>query len=78
MGHNNPACTFCKAVRKVIFVETKKIYTMGILTPKGKKGDKKGNNSNADKNNQPQSKFMNKGVKSVAKKQMPGSAQRGS
>ena len=51
---------------------------MGILTPKGKKGDKKSSNGNAVKNNQQQSKFINKGVKSVAKKQMPGSAQRGS
>ncbi len=51
---------------------------MGLLTPKGKKGDKKNNNSNAQKNSNQGSKFINKGVKSVAKKQMPGSAQRGS
>jgi hypothetical protein len=51
---------------------------MGLLTPKGKKGDKKNNTSNTQKNNNQGSKFMNKGVKSVAKKQMPGSAQRGS
>jgi hypothetical protein len=52
---------------------------MGLLTPKGKKGDKKTNNNSAAKSSAQQSKFMtNKGVKSVAKKQMPGSAQRGS
>lgn len=51
---------------------------MGLLTPKGKKGDKKGTKTNTTTNNTQGSKFMNKGVKSVAKKQMPGSAQRGS
>ncbi len=51
---------------------------MGILTPKGKKGDKKNNPANASKPSSQPSKFINKGVKSVAKKQMPGSAQRGS
>jgi hypothetical protein len=51
---------------------------MGLLTPKGKKDDKKKANNNAAKNSSQGSKFMNKGVKSVAKKQMPGSAQRGS
>lgn len=52
---------------------------MGLLTPKGKKGDKKANAGNTHKNSNSQgSKFMNKGVKSVAKKQLPGSAQRGS
>ena len=51
---------------------------MGLLTPKGKKDDKKKSNNTAAKNNSQGSKFMNKGVKSVAKKQMPGSAQRGS
>ena len=51
---------------------------MGLLTPKGKKGDKKNNTNNTLKNSNQGSKFMNKGVKSVAKKQMPGSAQRGS
>ena len=50
---------------------------MGLLTPKGKKDDKKAK-ANAPKNASQGSKFMNKGVKSVAKKQMPGSAQRGS
>jgi hypothetical protein len=50
---------------------------MGLLTPKGK-GDKKGSKTNAPKGGSQGSKFMNKGVKSVAKKQMPGSAQRGS
>ncbi len=52
---------------------------MGLLTPKGKKGDKKNNNS--PKNNNQQSKFINKGGSKpagVAKKQMPGSANRGS
>jgi len=51
---------------------------MGLLTPKGKKGDKKNSTNNTQKNSNQGSKFMNKGVKSVAKKQMPGSAQRGS
>ncbi len=51
---------------------------MGLLTPKGKKDDKKGSKAAASKNGNQGSKFMNKGVKSVAKKQMPGSAQRGS
>ena len=50
---------------------------MGLLTPKGKKDDKKGAKNNALKNGNQGSKF-NKGVKSVGKKQMPGSAQRGS
>ena len=52
---------------------------MGLLTPKGKKGDKK-NNANP-KNNAQQSKFINKsGSKPAgfATKQMPGSANRGS
>lgn len=50
---------------------------MGLLTPKGKKGDKK--NSNPKNNNQ-QSKFIKGGSKPAgsAKKQMPGSANRGS
>lgn len=51
---------------------------MGLLTPKDKKGDKKGSKNAASKNAGQGSKFMNKGVKSVAKKQLPGSAQRGS
>lgn len=51
---------------------------MGLLTPKGKKDGKKDAKTAAAKNNSQGSKFMNKGVKSVAKKQMPGSAQRGS
>lgn len=51
---------------------------MGLLTPKGKKDDKKGPKNSASKGNSQGSKFMIKGVKSVAKKQMPGSAQRGS
>lgn len=51
---------------------------MGLLTPKGKKGDKKA--ANNPKNNSQQSKFLNKNVKSsgFGKKQMPGSANRGS
>ena len=50
---------------------------MGLLTPKGKKGDKK-NNNNAKNNNQ--SKFIPKGLNSTGfvKKQKPGSANRGS
>ena len=54
------------------------MQAMGLLTPKGKKDDKKKANNNAAKSGNQGSKFMNKGVKSVAKKQMPGSAQRGS
>lgn len=50
---------------------------MGLLTPKGKKGDKKGSKAAAPKTGNQGSKF-NSGVKSVAKKQLPGSAQRGS
>lgn len=50
---------------------------MGLLTPKGKKDDKKGKAA-APKGSNQGSKFMSKGVKSVAKKQLPGSAQRGS
>ncbi len=51
---------------------------MGLLTPKGKKGDKKNNNN--PKNNSQQSKFISRGSKPAgsAKKQMPGSANRGS
>jgi hypothetical protein len=51
---------------------------MGLLTPKGKKGDKK-TNSNAAKNTQG-SKFLNKNIKTsgFGKKTMPGSANRGS
>lgn len=52
---------------------------MGLLTPKGKKGDKK-NNGNQKNSNQ-QSKFISKGGSKpagVTKKQMPGSANRGS
>ena len=51
---------------------------MGLLTPKGKKGEKKNNNP---KNNTQQSKFISKGGSKPAgstKKQMPGSANRGS
>jgi hypothetical protein len=51
---------------------------MGLLTPKGKKGDKK---SSSAKNNAQQSKFIAKGGSKpagFAKKQMPGSANRGS
>ena len=52
---------------------------MGLLTPKGKKGDKKASSNNAK--NAPQgSKFLNKNIKSsgFGKKTMPGSANRGS
>lgn len=52
---------------------------MGLLTPKGKKGDKKAA-PNTAKNSGGSSKFLNKNVKSsgFGKKQMPGSANRGS
>jgi hypothetical protein len=55
---------------------------MGLLTPKGKKGDKK-NNSNATKNTGQQSKFMvnkntTKGAGGAKKGMMTGGAQRGS
>ncbi len=51
---------------------------MGLLTPKGKKGDKKAGAN--QKNNNQVSKFNNSAVKSkgFTKKQMPGSANRGS
>jgi hypothetical protein len=52
---------------------------MGLLTPKGKKGDKI--NNNTPKNSGQQSKFISKGGSKPAgatKKQMPGSANRGS
>ncbi|MDQ3683710.1 MAG: hypothetical protein M3352_11675 [Bacteroidota bacterium] len=51
---------------------------MGLLTPKGKKGDKKSGAN--QKNNNQGSKFNNTGVKTkgFTKKQMPGSANRGS
>jgi hypothetical protein len=52
---------------------------MGLLTPKDKKGDKKNNNS--QKTNNQGSKFLaSKGgnTKGFTKKQMPGSANRGS
>jgi hypothetical protein len=53
---------------------------MGLLTPKGNKGDKKKNN-NVAKNNAQGSKFINKGVKGsggFVKKGMTGGSQRGS
>jgi hypothetical protein len=52
---------------------------MGLLTPKGKKGDKK--NSGNAKNNNAQSKFIPKGNTkgaAVGKKPMTGGSQRGS
>jgi len=75
--HINSIAVFDELPQIVIFITFLKRYTMGLLTPKGKKGDKKGS-SNIPKNGGQNSKFINKGVKSVAKKQMPGSAQRGS
>lgn len=51
---------------------------MGLLTPKGKKGDKKTTNP---KNSGQQSKFINKGSKpsgGAMKKNMTGGSQRGS
>lgn len=53
---------------------------MGLLTPKGKKGDKKANQNNS-KNTQGSKFLNNKGTKAsggFAKKQMPGSGNRGS
>jgi hypothetical protein len=61
-----------------VYLLVLKKQTMGLLTPKGKKDGKKDAKANVAKNSNQGSKFMNKGVKSVAKKQMPGSAQRGS
>ena len=53
---------------------------MGLLTPKGKKGDKKTNT--APKHNSQGSKFLNdkntKGATGVSKKNMTGGSQRGS
>jgi len=50
---------------------------MGLLTPKNKKGDKKAGVN--QKNNNQGSKFNNSAVKSkgFTKKQLPGSANRG-
>ena len=53
---------------------------MGLLTPKGKKGDKKSTN-NSPKNSQGSKFLNNKGAKAsggFAKKQLPGSGNRGS
>jgi hypothetical protein len=57
-----------------------KPYTMSILNPKGKKGDKKNNTA---KNNNQASKFISskttiKSGGGVAKKPMTGGSQRGS
>ena len=56
-----------------------KFYFMGLLTPKGKKGDKK---SNSSKSSAQSSKFIPKGnskaVGNVGKKGMTGGSQRGS
>ena len=50
---------------------------MGLLTPKGNKGDKKKNN--ASKNSNSQSKFLtNKNAKGGPKKLLTGGSQRGS
>lgn len=56
-----------------------KIFTMGLLTPKGKKDDKK----TASKSNSQQSKFITKGNAKgssggFVKKGMTGGSQRGS
>ena len=52
--------------------------TMGLLTPKNNKKDKKG--ANNPKAGTPGSKLLNKNLKSsgFGKKQLPGSANRGS
>ena len=52
---------------------------MGLLTPKGKKGDKKAG-AKAPKTSGNQGGFLNKNIKTsgFGKKQMPGSANRGS
>lgn len=52
---------------------------MGLLTPKGKKGDKKAGGK-APKAGGNQSGFLNKNIKTTGfgKKTMPGSANRGS
>lgn len=51
---------------------------MGLLTPKNNKKDKKG--ANNPKGGTPASKLLNKNLKSsgFGKKQLPGSANRGS
>jgi hypothetical protein len=55
-----------------------KSYSMGLLTPKNNKKDKKG--ANNTKGGTPSSKLLNKNLKSsgFGKKQLPGSANRGS
>ncbi|HZH94576.1 MAG TPA: hypothetical protein VEY06_01775 [Flavisolibacter sp.] len=52
---------------------------MGLLTPKGKKGDKK-TSTNSPKNASAGSKFISKGTKAAGgmKKNMTGGSQRGS
>jgi hypothetical protein len=56
-----------------------KKFNMGLLTPKGKKGDKKTTNS-SPKNGGGGSKFISKGTKAAGgpKKPMTGGSQRGS
>jgi hypothetical protein len=56
-----------------------KNLSMGLLTPKGKKGDKKTTTSNT-KNPTGGSKFISKGTKAAGgpKKPMTGGSQRGS
>ncbi|HVG12220.1 MAG TPA: hypothetical protein VM843_04410 [Flavisolibacter sp.] len=63
---------------KVIFVVTKK-FNMGLLTPKGKKGDKKASTT-TQKSANAGSKFISKSTKAAGgmKKGMTGGSQRGS
>ena len=63
---------------KVIFVVTKK-FNMGLLTPKGKKGDKKASSA-TQKPASAGSKFISKSTKAAGgmKKGMTGGSQRGS
>ena len=65
-------------VRNSTFVLTKN-FNMGLLTPKGKKGDKK-TSTTSPKNASAGSKFISKGTKAAGgiKKGMTGGSQRGS
>ncbi len=69
---------FAGKVEKVIFVVTKK-FNMGLLTPKGKKGDKKSSPA-TQKPATAGSKFISKSTKAAGgmKKGMTGGSQRGS
>ena len=77
-GYNRVKGADAEKIEKVIFVDIKK-FTMGLLTPKGKKGDKKSSPS-VQKPASAASKFISKSTKAAGgmKKGMTGGSQRGS